>query len=399
MTTSTLRLTTFSPVLVALAIFTTALYAAQPASAEADPQHTIDFESTASWSVVTVRVGDSRPLRCILDTGMPNGLFIFDPALGAELDLNYAATVPVKGAGKGVATANIAPGETLHLDDLEFTNQNIIVLTEAGELADMGIDAVIGATVFSQFMVEMDFRNLQLNLFDPNTIDTARFGDELPMEVIATKPHIQGKVSIDDGPPIPVSLMVDTGANLILSLYPPSLASLHEPSKSVPTIVASGVGGSVRGVVGRVSTLQLGTHRFTNAVAGFSDNPIGTENGVIGMGILRRFIVTFDYTNNRMFLRPARAFKRPFEFGMSGINLRPHTDGGAVVMHVIDGSPAAKHGILTDDLIVAIDGKKLDASDGSFILSKMRQHGRKITLTIDRDGAIREITFKLQRMI
>ena len=70
---------------------------------------------------------------------------------------------------------------------------------------------------------------------------------------------------------------------------------MRPPSVGFSAVVASGVGGDVQGVMGRISSLQLGSQKLEDLVVAFSDEAQGMVNGVLGMGVLERFVVTFDY--------------------------------------------------------------------------------------------------------
>ena len=150
---------------------------------------------------------------------------------------------------------------------------------------------------------------------------------------------------------------------------------------------------------GRVSSLELGPHRLTEIVTAFPDRPQGSANGAIGMGILSRFVVTFDYVNQRMLLRPSSSFADPFEYNMTGLILRPRDGGQLSVKGVIDGSPAARRGIRHGDLIVAIDGRQLVHNDGRVARDLLRQENRSVVLTIERAGEKFDVTIKLERLI
>ena len=97
---------------LALAVVAPAILWSSPAVGQAPETATsntpllkIPFDTAARLVIVPVRVDGSRPLRCVLDTGMPEGMFLFDPAVGDELGLEYVATVPVRGTGPAPGTS------------------------------------------------------------------------------------------------------------------------------------------------------------------------------------------------------------------------------------------------------------------------------------------------------
>jgi membrane-associated protease RseP (regulator of RpoE activity) len=79
-------------------------------------------------------------------------------------------------------------------------------------------------------------------------------------------------------------------------------------------------------------------------------------SGNIGGGILKRFVVTFDYGHNTMYLKPVAGPVADLDsYDRAGMwfNVTPE---GFKVISVTDGSPAAQAGIRPDDVITAIDG-------------------------------------------
>ncbi len=46
------------------------------------PVLTVPFTTNSRTPIIPIRVDDSRVLRCILDTGMVEGVFLLDPQLG-----------------------------------------------------------------------------------------------------------------------------------------------------------------------------------------------------------------------------------------------------------------------------------------------------------------------------
>lgn len=68
---------------------------------------------------------------------------------------------------------------------------------------------------------------------------------------------------------------------------------------------------------------------------------------------------------------------------------------GAYVIEVVQGSPAEEAGILADDIIVEIDGQKLDSSKSLSDIVSSKKPGEKVKLLIWRDGEEKEFTATL----
>ncbi|HEY8593860.1 MAG TPA: S41 family peptidase [Devosiaceae bacterium] len=87
------------------------------------------------------------------------------------------------------------------------------------------------------------------------------------------------------------------------------------------------------------------------------------------------------------------------QFGGLGIEVTMQ-DGVIKVVSPIDGTPAAAAGILSNDLIVEIDGEQVQGMSLDEAVGKMRGAvGTKIKLTVVRDGVQDPLTFELTRDI
>jgi carboxyl-terminal processing protease len=83
----------------------------------------------------------------------------------------------------------------------------------------------------------------------------------------------------------------------------------------------------------------------------------------------------------------------------SGVGLEVSTAGGNVtVVAPIDDTPAERAGILAGDIIVAIDGRPVDADEPQGTVSRMRgRPGTTVSITVIRESTEEPITFGLQR--
>ena len=146
--------------------------------------------------IVPVRVNEREVVNCILDTGMPEGLFLMRPETGKQCKLSYVGPVNVSGAGPDAKTAKMAMGIELGVGDLEFKNERVIVLDEAGPLAHIGVDGAIGASIFNRYIVELDFDKKTLSLFSPDDFEVGRAGSIVALEIDNTKAFVNGHVEI-----------------------------------------------------------------------------------------------------------------------------------------------------------------------------------------------------------
>ena len=115
---------------------------------------------------------------------------------------------------------------------------------------------------------------------------------------------------------------------------------------NVESVTGWGVGGAQRGYPARLGSLQLGdlhidgiaADLFAGDKGSFANPDIG---GNLGGGVLRRFIVAFDYANRRMYLKPNAHFRDADNFDRSGLWLLG--DGDALKVADVAAGSAAEH--------------------------------------------------------
>jgi C-terminal processing protease CtpA/Prc len=142
-------------------------------------------------------------------------------------------------------------------------------------------------------------------------------------------------------------------------------------------------------------------------VAGLSEDKGGSISdpnyeGNIGSGFLKRFVVTFDYAHQKMYLKPAQpAPADAGNFDRSGMWINAGPDG-YVVTEVAAGGPAARAGVEVGDIITELDGAAARSAGLSQARSLLRARpsGTKVELRLRRSGAAaRKVTLVLEDQI
>ena len=372
---------------------------AQEATSIHNPILQIQAERAFQTLVVPVQINGGETIRCILDTGMPEGVFLLNPKAAEGLDLDGAITAQLRGAGSETKTAKMVMGANLQLGDLQFENQRVIIMDDPGALADIGVDGAIGASVFLNYVAEMNLETNTLTLYEPSQFDNQQAGESLPLRMEGTKPYLKVAIDVNGGEEIEAELLVDTGSGQNLSLNEKVDSALGPPGEVIGGTLGAGVGGEIIGVVGRVSALRLGSKTLNRVVAAFPDEPGPDGKGTVGMGVLERFHVTIDYPNRRLFLRPNGLFDDGFEFDMTGMMLRPAGQNRLRVQHVVADSPADRAGIQKDDVILSINGKPTNFAEYSRLDRLFKQPGERVEIEFERDGDRQEVTLEQVRLI
>jgi len=167
-------------------------------------------------------------------------------------------------------------------------------------------------------------------------------------------------------------------------------------------IVGTGIGGETVGSVGRVKSVTIGGLTSANPPVHLPTEPAGALDdksilGIIGGGVWRGYVFTVDYPNSRFLLRPIPGARIP-EYDMSGIALITTFEDRHkfTVNRVAKGSPAEEAGIKKGDVITTIDGKPAASWTAERVRNLFTERGRKVKLTLERDGQIenKEITLR-----
>jgi hypothetical protein len=350
---------------------------------------------------------NGRPVRMMLDNGnMWDQLLVFGSARIDSLDLHYDGEEEVGGPGAGSPVeARTASGIAITFPGIEFTDQTAIVTPESSGLTRMweGTEGQVSATFLKHFVTSIDFDNNLITLTEPSAFEYKGGGVEVPLKPLEDGAWgIPGTVVMSDGRRVSLDLMLDLGYSDEIQIVTGGPHGFDLPEKTIEVSLGFGVQGEIRGHLGRVRSIEIGGYAIDDALAGFvpaADSAPAYDEAMIGLGLLSRFNIVFDYPGRRMFLEPGRTYSEPYEYDMSGMWLRPARGGYWEVERVLEGSPAADAGIEAGDSITRINGNP--AGDYAFwdLIPMMRQAGDTLQLEILRDGRSREAAIVLRRVI
>jgi C-terminal processing protease CtpA/Prc len=117
-------------------------------------------------------------------------------------------------------------------------------------------------------------------------------------------------------------------------------------------------------------------------------------SGNIGSGVLKRFIVTFDYEHQTMYLKPATLpLTDAGTFDRSGMWIND-SQGGFKIVDVTAKGPAEEAGLKAGDVIVSVDGKLAGETTLPELRTRLRndppgtkvklgmQNGKYVTITL-----------------
>ncbi|MGB6413223.1 MAG: PDZ domain-containing protein, partial [Candidatus Cybelea sp.] len=151
----------------------------------------------------------------------------------------------------------------------------------------------------------------------------------------------------------------------------------------------------------KLRQFTIGDRHVYDIETGFTHMKAGsfaawTQAGNLGFSILSRFIPTFDYANERLYVDPQRR-ATPFWENRSGISFEKNEPSAFDIIAVRPDSPAANLGIAAGDRIVAINGKAaeyLSGGDLTHILGGPA--GTNVRLRVANKTSAREVLLVLR---
>jgi membrane-associated protease RseP (regulator of RpoE activity) len=218
------------------------------------------------------------------------------------------------------------------------------------------IDLIIGYDFLSRFVTRIDYGSETIILFVPDSfsienIDISVLPAERSMSLLSIKAVIEDSV--------PVTLLLDTGAGGNIHLTPSFIEEHPGFLNDRPAFetVIQGVGGEETISGFRVGEITLGDYTVQGGIcSSFTGGDIFNQyDGILGNGVLSRFISYLDYSSGRIILEPSSLFEEGLPESLTGMGLEIENNN-LLVRQVILGSPAEDAGILEGDILLEVDG-------------------------------------------
>ena len=371
----------------------------------------IPFELYNNLIVIPVILNGTLPLRFVLDTGVRTTI-LTEKAYSDILNLVYTKKISIAGAGgMRIVEAYVTGNVSLDIPPGVIGRGHVMLVLAEDYLQlrnylGTNVHGIVGYELFSRFIVKIDYAKRLITLNAPHDFKPKRSYRKVDMTIEDTKPYIQSQVTMHDGQKVLTKLLVDSGASHGLLLDPESDDRISVPEKFVASSIGRGLGGDIPGKIGRIQQLNINGYKLNNLIATFPDPDSYMDSvvnrtfrhGTVGGEILSRFHVIFDFSKQAVYLKKNSAFKKKFNFNMSGVVIK--AKGSALhtyeVVEVRKNSSAANAGVLAGDIIREINGvntKYYNLSEMIGILNS--KEGKKIHLEILRDNVRIKARFRL----
>jgi len=325
-------------------------------------------------------------LNFVLDTG--SGGISLDSSLVAHLGLSPVPTsIKLRGVA-GIKKVSFLRNQRLNLGGLIIDRLNFHIndYSFLSSIYGIRIDGIIGYSLFSRFIVKIDYDDLKLQICSNGRL-------EYPSGGYLLKPHIRSLVvqdaSIQDNRKIQARFLHDIGAGVSLMLskaFVDDSAFLMENRKLWPKR-GHGLGGKIDMQLTIVKAVRFGPYRFKNVPTLIFEDQYDVTSypylcGLIGNDIFRRFNAIYNYAQGEIHLLPNKGFRDRFDYSYSGLDIQL-INGTIEVGGVAEKSPAAIAGIKEGDIILGINN---DFSANFARYKKMLQQANKQIFLFIRRG-------------
>jgi predicted aspartyl protease len=365
----------------------------------------VPIEYSLKMLFVKVAVGDAAtPFSFILDTGA--GMTCLSKDLADELGVESTGDMNAAGAG-GALDAHTARLDRLAIGALEVSDLDVMVLDIAPISNMMGrrIDGILGYNVLNRYTTTIDISGETLTF---ESSDAALPSGEgyysVPFEVLMGVPVVEGVLNGSKK----LDFLVDTGASM--SVLPMAVAEELGPKRRLEGAMAAGA--DTRPIdmgLGRFDELALGAATIDEPVFSYpltaqKPDPLGVSidtanRGVIGTGILGRFRVTLNYDKATIVLHPVEPPPGAAN-EWSGPGLTVFMDSGSPVVRSVFKNGPADGLIEAGDRILKIGGAEVEGVGLEEIVEMLQgDPGSELELTIERGGAVKNVTLKRMKLL
>ena len=339
-------------------------------------------------------------LNFILDTG--SGGISLDSSTVAYLGLKGTpSTRTIRGIA-GIRNVSFLNHSTLHLPNLSIDSLNFHINDYSLLTSVYGepIDGIIGYSVFSRYIVKLDYDSLKIEFWTKGTMKYPRGGHLLKPNIVTLPIHnarVKDQVTLD------TRFLIDLGAglNVLFSDDFVKDSNLLKKQRRLYMKEAEGLGGKVDMFMTVIKEFKLGPYRFKNVpVNVFGDEYNVTSyphlGGLIGNDLLRRFNVIINYDKKEIHLLPNSHYNDYFDYAYTGIELY-YVDGRIIIGDVAKNSPAEEAGLLEGDVVVGIN--KNFSQNMSQYKNALQATGEKLKIIVQRSGQLMDFTLRVKNIL
>jgi hypothetical protein len=375
-----------------------------PISLKDEGEVAFDLASGLVYVPVTLR---DKKLSFCLDTGAPT---VIDLQRARQMGLGLESGFIASGVGASRFRIYMVHGVSLSVGGISLQNLSLesFGLKEFEPAIDRTWDGILGREIFGKYVVEIDYNSRQVRFFKPAGYSYGGAGQGIAVSIEDGYPYVSATVKLPGRESVSGRFLIDTGANGAMTLYS-GFSQSHDLLNAAPktlTITGKSLGGATSSIVGRAEAVEIGSYRFEKPIVEFSKDASGAladsrYAGLIGVDLLSRFKVIFDYSRTKLILEPNSLLSKPFEHDMSGLDLIANgPDFKTITVRTVrPDSPAFDEGIQAGDVISSLDGVAAQRYTLDQIKTTFKNDGAVISLMVKRGAKTFEMKVRLRRMI
>ena len=263
--------------------------------------------------LIETTIDGKGPFTMIVDTGSSS--VVITPGVAQRLGLATQANGSVTGAGSGSAAVSETQLSRFSIGALQFNDLHAEVIDLGPIQRTIGfpaLDGIVGYDILRRLRVGVDMDAMRMTLSYPllptpaNAATLAFTVDENGM------PQIPAAVNGVRG-----TFVIDTGDRSSLTLFR-HFAQAHDFYRNAPihnAITGVGIGGPIYSDVLPTTVVLFGstipgvvTRASLDKGGAFALAP---QDASIGIGLLKRFNIVYDYPDKMLFAWPSRFFGAP----------------------------------------------------------------------------------------
>ena len=284
----------------------------------------------------------------ILDTGSETTAF--DTRLRPHL-ISLTKTSTLRASNGTVQAEMVEPPDAV-LGKLKLRTDKSVICTDFSKVSHVigkEIYGVLGMDFLQHHKFRIDFDHGKLVFLKSIDTTDANLGEPISIgyKDIRTS-YVAAAASLDHID----DFLVDTGASTTGTLLPTFFDDLANQG-TLKTLNKS----KVQTVAG-ITTRKIGRIQFLAVKGSIVHNPVVkmSDSNLLGLGFWSRYVATFDFPNNVIYLREGAQFNEPDRYNLSGLHL--FRIDGEICVHSVDaGSPADAAGIIAKDVIIKINNQ------------------------------------------
>lgn len=277
----------------------------------------IHYKMYHNLIVLTVRLNENLDANLILDTGS-HSIVLFGEKFKCLSDSSSLRDISFKGRGSGGSVdASLMLMNAIDFGTVHGEGLGVVVVSSRRLLPEVGmIDGLIGYDLFSYFIVEINYGDKTIQLFDKLTPGYTDKFESIQMEIFNGRPHITSQLNLKNNETRETRLLVDTGSSLGLTFFSNSTKGFNGIQND--SVRCFALSGSLTGLPLIVKQLSVGRLRIKHPVAHFVVisklfDP-SSESASLGGAFLRKYVVIIDNSSGTLYLRRSKGGKSVSHF-------------------------------------------------------------------------------------